>query len=669
MTGNFKRTLVEANPNTRPAAPDLATETDTAQAADAQPARGPHDEILEGLLEYTRFPHGQGFAVVLNGPWGSGKTRFIKDNLDHFARERPGEVKQGALYISLYGISEVSQIEDRLFQQLHPILSHKFTQFAGAFLRGAAKAAIKVDLGQGFSATGSVPDVDLSSVLKNAEGRVVIFDDFERALMSPVAILGYLNPLVEHEDCKVIILADETQISGENRTEYEARKEKTVGRTFEFRPDFARVYCLFLNEIDEPSARKFLGESREAVGRVFADSKFDNLRLLKQFMWDFERVWKVLAPDQRENRVAMAELLELLCASSLELRHGMPVEDFQLINPSSLILRHTRKEKGIESSPIEKLHDKYPSVRFDSSLVEAYTIIDVVLRSKVSSADIPAQLQRHPYFLKPRDTAVPSWRALWLGHELPIADQDAVVARFEADFEARSFHDIGVVLHIFGLGLWLSKLGFTGWEAERLEDKLKRYVDAIYASREPTLSEAADERPFETWTGSHGLGFREAGDPLFAKLVEYEREQRATWRKRGYPEIADYLRGLIAQDSETFLRLVCFSAGGPATFAKIGVLKLIPAEDFARAVASLPYHDQSKVMIALSIRYEQKGGYEELGDEILWLREVQKSIAIEAGKLPRIGREALLGLNQVYVGKVTGDADFVSARESPATVK
>ena len=44
-------------------------------------------------------------AVVLNGPWGSGKTRFIKRNLGLFVRERPGEVKQEPLYVSLYGVS------------------------------------------------------------------------------------------------------------------------------------------------------------------------------------------------------------------------------------------------------------------------------------------------------------------------------------------------------------------------------------------------------------------------------------------------------------------------------------------------------------------------------------------------------------------------------------
>jgi hypothetical protein len=157
---------------------------------------GPHEEILQGLLEYSRFPHAQGFAVVLNGPW------------------------------------------------------------------------------------------------------------------------------LEDEDCKIIILADETQFKEDTKKEYEARKEKTMGRTFEFRPDVAGVYEVFLHEIDDASARGFLANSAEAVRKVFADSKYDNLRLLKQFMWDFERVWKSVTLEQRECQAAMHELLELLCASALELRHG-----------------------------------------------------------------------------------------------------------------------------------------------------------------------------------------------------------------------------------------------------------------------------------------------------------------------------------------------------------
>jgi DNA replication protein DnaC len=41
-----------------------------------------NQEVARGLKEYCHFPHSQGFAVMLSGPWGSGKTHFIKALLD-----------------------------------------------------------------------------------------------------------------------------------------------------------------------------------------------------------------------------------------------------------------------------------------------------------------------------------------------------------------------------------------------------------------------------------------------------------------------------------------------------------------------------------------------------------------------------------------------------------
>lgn len=621
---------------------------------DSAPTNAPHEEILEGLLEYTRFPHGQGFAVMLNGPWGSGKTTFIKRNIDAFGRERPGEVKQKPLYVSLYGISDVSQIEDRLFEQLHPILSHSATRLIGAVLRGAAKTAVKVDIAQGFSLSGSAAEVDLSAMLNNAEGRVVIFDDFERAIMATTAILGYINPLVEHEDCKVIILADETQIK--DCDEYKTRKEKTIGRTFDFRPDFSYVYSELLRNIDEHSARGFLAESTAAVGKVFADSQYDNLRLLKLFMWDFERVWKVITSEQRECRVAMDELLELLCASSLELRHGLPAQDFHLSTPRSLIAQNLGGAAA-KKSPMEVIQNKYPSVRFDSSLLDSDTILDIVMKSKVSADIVRLQLQRHPYFAEPEAINIPSWRALWSAFELSPLDQHSTLARFEADFDRRIFYEVGEIYHIFGLGLWLSTLEFPGWEAKDLEDKLKRYVDDTYAQRKPTIPDVTQRTSPDLMSGAYGLGYRQSDHYLFSTLVKYEECQRAAWRKQCYPEIADNLREMASQDGEQFLRSVCFTSGGPATFAKISVLNHIAPQDFVNIVLATPYHEQSKIAIALSIRYEQVSGYEELRDEIPWLREVKALLETESSKLTPISRHAVLQLSHHHLDKAIRHID------------
>ena len=374
-------------------------------------------------------------------------------------------------------------------------------------------------------------------MLDGADGRVVIFDDFERALMAPAAILGYINPMVEHEDCKTIIIADESQIDGQKKADYDKRKEKTVGQTFQFEPDTQRVYDSFLKEIDDEEARTFLERSKSVILQVFADFCLANLRLLKQLLWDFERIWEVLTPEQQAKSVAMQELLTLVCAAALELRSGRLAEsDFQFVRPAS---------------SMDETKKRYPTVRFDSALLDADTIRDCVLRSRVSKVRVQKQLASHPYFANDGQV-IPSWRALWLSFQVSPDKQDELVEKFEDDFDARSFEDQGVIYHVIGLGLWLARLGYPNWLDAEIESKVQRYVVDLYSRRSPSLEEASEREMSDESMGTDGLGYRESENPRFRALVKYEREQRTAWRKQGYPAIAAYLLQLANADGQAF---------------------------------------------------------------------------------------------------------------------
>jgi hypothetical protein len=289
-------------------------------ARDEESPTAHNQDVKWGLTEYCRFPHSQGFAVMRSGRWGSGKTYFINSILNDLVQPGKDAKKYRPLSVSLYGVRDSSEIGDQLFQQLHPVLGHKATRLFGAVLRSVAKATVKVDVAHMADVSGVLPDLDLSSLLNGSEGRVIVFDDFERAAMSPVTILGYINPLVEHDDCKVIVIADENQIP--EGDEYWRRKEKTIGRTFEFKPDADTAFAAFSALIDDTGARTCLEASKATILQIFSDSGLDNLRLLNQFMWDFERLWKTLTPEQRQHAIAMHELVSLVCASAIELRSG-----------------------------------------------------------------------------------------------------------------------------------------------------------------------------------------------------------------------------------------------------------------------------------------------------------------------------------------------------------
>ncbi|MEQ8973575.1 MAG: P-loop NTPase fold protein [Coleofasciculus sp. C1-SOL-03] len=78
------------------------------------------------------------FAVLLKGQWGAGKTWFIKK---YYEKRKAN--KQKCLYVSLYGMTTFSEIEDAFFQQLHPVLSSKGMAITGNIFKEAIKTTTK----------------------------------------------------------------------------------------------------------------------------------------------------------------------------------------------------------------------------------------------------------------------------------------------------------------------------------------------------------------------------------------------------------------------------------------------------------------------------------------------------------------------------------------------
>ena len=114
------------------------------------------NEHVEDYLNYYIKSPKPGFAVMLKGKWGSGKTWFIKDYCERNLSTKKEPNKQRYLYVSLYGISSYSEIEDSFFQQLHPVLSSKPMAIAGKILKGTLKTAIKVDFNNDGSDDGAI---------------------------------------------------------------------------------------------------------------------------------------------------------------------------------------------------------------------------------------------------------------------------------------------------------------------------------------------------------------------------------------------------------------------------------------------------------------------------------------------------------------------------------
>ncbi len=258
-------------------------------------------------------------------------------------------------------------------------------------MKGLLKTTVKIDLGEihkGDLLLGSqLPDVKVSELLEGANQRVIIFDDFERAKMPPVELLGYINPLVEHDGCKVIILANEAEIKDEDG-EYKQKKEKTIGQTLEVVADAAAAFPAFLAEVDTRDLREFYTRHQKEIEILFSDSGLDNLRLLKQFLWDFEKYWATLTERHRRHDAAMLEVMLLLCALTLELRSGRVDATVLNYNQVAVEMSMINRSDNEQHRPNVAMRRSYSSVDFQSSLIAVQTIWKIILNSAFPKDEI-----------------------------------------------------------------------------------------------------------------------------------------------------------------------------------------------------------------------------------------------------------------------------------------
>lgn len=294
------------------------------------------NEHIKKYLEYYKQLNSPGFAILLKGEWGCGKTYFIKKYF-HLENEDDNQDK-GAIYISLYGVSNTSSIDSLIFQKLLPSwLTSKQARLLGNIGKGLLKASLKIDLNGDNKDDGtvslSIPDLKILEEFANLEDKILIFDDLERCKVEINDLLGYINYFVEHQALKVIIVADENKINGNiiqssDINPYDKIKEKIIGKRFTISASFDDAFSTFLeSSCKNDQAKNFLSQKRDFINSLFEVSESKNLRTLRSIVYDFERIYLCLPEKALINNDFLQDLLKSLTILSIESKLGNIPED------------------------------------------------------------------------------------------------------------------------------------------------------------------------------------------------------------------------------------------------------------------------------------------------------------------------------------------------------
>lgn len=253
-----------------------------------------NENIVNFLNGYMMNPDPQ-YAVLLKGKWGCGKTHFINHWTDAYQKQEAEDKVLEPVYVSLYGLSETKQITTAINRVLYPILYGKAAKAGKTFLKFMSAIVLKCDVDwnkDGNSDFSMDLGLDALSIFKSEDekvkrGNLLIFDDLERCDIPMKKLLGYLNFFVEQCNCHLIVIGDEDKIAeGENKKIFGEFKEKTIGREFEIATDIHSALDTFVNQTPK---NDFVVGHQEQIEKFFAMTECDNLRILRQALWDFSR--------------------------------------------------------------------------------------------------------------------------------------------------------------------------------------------------------------------------------------------------------------------------------------------------------------------------------------------------------------------------------------------
>jgi len=588
----------------------------------------PNRHVEDFLDYYCALKNPPEYAVMLKGKWGCGKTWFIKKYC-----EKLKENGQNYLYVSLYGITSYSEIENLFFQQLHPVLSSKGMALAGKILKGLIKTSVKIDLDgdskPDASVNSQVPDINLPEHFKSADDNILIFDDLERCGIEKQDILGYINHFIEHQGFKVIIIANEDDMIAKDKSDtlYVNIKEKLIGKTFEIISDIDEVLDNLPSLVENHATKKEVEKNINIIKETYLESGYQNIRHLKQSLWDFERLFSVLPANITSNEEFNKNLLQTFLAFSFEIKSGaiLPKE---LKKFTSGYLEGIFKDKNKEKSKYKKLTEKYSNITFYEHIFELSAWELFFDKGIIDREIILESLKKNKHF---QDENTPSWVKLWHFRDLEDDEFSELYEKVSQEIENKEHNEIGVVKHITGLFLAFSDLGLINETKEVIIENAKGYIDYMKSNQ---LLSQLNSNPYpefedDTWGG---LGF--AGKDLseFKELNEYIVKKTEEIKTESMPDAGKSLLETMVSDTRKFYRQLVHTNSEDNLYYEVPILRYIVPENFVTEFEKLSPESKMTVAYALKGRYKHTIFLEKIHEEITWLEQI-KSILFKKQKM------------------------------------
>lgn len=537
------------------------------------------EDLVESILDYIRADYTD-YAIMINGEWGSGKTYFWNHKVRNKIESMQINGKQyTTIYMSLYGISNLEDISKKIFIETTQLMDKNLRKYMNSHGQTSIPEYAKtgLDMANFFGVTQNGDKIDYAKFF-STDDKILCFDDLERANVDVIDILGYINNFVEHDHIKTIIICNEKELSTkiknsnvemktfiatylldkegaltktdrpmveqikdkieyvfDKANEYERIKEKLIGETFEYAPEFNYIINGLLMRYERDTELiRFLRENTGLIISTFNKSGTRNLRILKHALNDFKKIFEMVSKNypNTSNRVLQTMLIFTI-AVSFEIKAGKVTKDkfvnidsneeYKSILVSSRVLSDNRQFyiKEFDSNYYYNFKAEYRFFKFIEKYVRT-RIFDMktfkmdmeVIINTVDLDKLPAykRLLTEEYWKIPDDQFAPAMDVILnnvKNGELELIDIVKLYAYF--NYFAKKgliMYDTKTIKSVFLNGMNISslkskycdnveeelaKITVDGEMNEDMEEILKQFNELNLTLKEKMLREKAEE--------------------------------------------------------------------------------------------------------------------------------------------------------------------------------
>jgi hypothetical protein len=365
----------------------------------------------------------------------------------------------------------------------------------------------------------------------------------------------------------------------------------------------------------------------------------NNLRILQQTIWDFSRFFGALTERHLKEAKGVTALLRSFFALSFEFKSGrLRPEDLKdWLSTSMYMLLKDEEDNNRKPSRCEAAVKRYQyGIDLSGTFLSAKLVEDIFVKGIVDYSEIRSYLDTTSYFVD-RGTE-PPWRTVW--HWLVRTEEEFNNAynEMERQFAAREFLETGVILHVFGLRLFLADAGILKKPRADVVSEGKQYVDDLYAKG---CLEALPIRGSEDVLlggGYDGLVVHEVNSQEFHELSKYLEEKRKKATEDKYPELAMDLLKEMETDPHLYQRRLSLTNSEDNWYYRIPILSFVDAETFVSSLLRQSPEHQRIIWATFKPRYEHHGLKKELAAERTWLEQVRAKLHQRAESMSEIGK-------------------------------